>query len=157
MRNPLPILLQTINYFIGLRPPNTATSNFTTVIYFFGLRPSPSVIQAADHDVGILGTFTFASIIPSCSFTFPSTIPSCSFPFSSLVPLLLQASSLHFGFILKHFCFAYHIYAQCGSRKCLRGINFVSSFSGALIAATQVIPFSLDHSTPACRVMFFLP
>ena len=42
--------------------------------------------QAAD--VGILGTFTFASIIPSCSFTFASII--------HLVPLLLQASSLHF-------------------------------------------------------------
>ena len=30
----------TINYFIGLRPPNTATcSIFTTVNYFIGLRP----------------------------------------------------------------------------------------------------------------------
>ena len=40
--------------------------------------------QAAD--VGILGTFTFASIIPSCSFTFASIIPSCSFTFASIIP-----------------------------------------------------------------------
>ena len=33
MRNPLPIPFKTINdYFIGLCPPNTATSNFTTVM-----------------------------------------------------------------------------------------------------------------------------
>ena len=93
----------TINYFIGLRPPNTATcSIFTTVKYFIGLRPpntdtssylEPSItssdcvlLQAAD--VGILGTFTFASIIPSCSFTFASIIPSCSFPFLRVIPTL---------------------------------------------------------------------
>ena len=42
----------------------------------------PHLLQviAAVADVGILGTFTFSSIIPSCSFTFASTIPSCSFP-----------------------------------------------------------------------------
>ena len=40
MWNPLPIPFTTINYFIGLRPPNTATcSLFTTVNYFIGLRP----------------------------------------------------------------------------------------------------------------------
>ena len=33
-------LQPTIDYFIGLRPPNTATcSIFTTVNYFIGLRP----------------------------------------------------------------------------------------------------------------------
>ena len=102
MRNPLPTPFTTVNYFIGLRPPNTATcSLFTTVNYFIGLRPpknrylyiylEPSItssdcvlLQAAD--VGILGTFTFASIIPSCSFTFASIIPSCSFTFASIIP-----------------------------------------------------------------------
>ena len=44
--------------------------------------------QAAD--VGILGTFTFASIIPSCSFTFASIIPSCSFPFLRVIPTLFS-------------------------------------------------------------------
>ena len=42
MRNPFPIYtpFTTVNYFIGLRPPNTATcSLFTTVNYFIGLRP----------------------------------------------------------------------------------------------------------------------
>ena len=95
----------TIKYFIGLRPPNTATcSIFTTVNYFIGLRPpntdissylEPSImssdcvlLQAAD--VGILGTFTFASIIPSCSFTFASIIPSCSFPFLRVIPTLFS-------------------------------------------------------------------
>ena len=43
--------------------------------------------QAAD--VGILGTFTFAIIIPSCSFTFASIIPSCSLPFLRVIPTLL--------------------------------------------------------------------
>ena len=102
MRNPLPTPFTTVNYFIGLRPPNTATcSLFTTVNYFIGLRPpknrylyiylQPSItssdcvlLQAAD--VEILGTFTFASIIPSCSFTFASIIPSCSFTFASIIP-----------------------------------------------------------------------
>ena len=51
------------------------------------------LLQAAD--VGILGTFTFTSIIPSCSFTFASIIPPCSFPF--------QESSLHFSFFIKAF------------------------------------------------------
>ena len=50
--------------------------------------------QAAD--VGILGTFTFASIIPSCSFTFASIIPSCSFPFLRVIPTL-------FSFFIKAF------------------------------------------------------
>ena len=91
MRNPLPIPFIAVKYFIGLRPPNTATcSLFKTVNYFIGLRPpntdtssysQPSItpsdcvlLQAAD--VGILGTFTFASIIPSCSFTFLRVIPT---------------------------------------------------------------------------------
>ena len=54
MRNPFPTPFTTVNYFIGLRPPNTATcSLFTTVVlqtqiplviynsvnYFIGLRP----------------------------------------------------------------------------------------------------------------------
>ena len=39
-------------------------------------------------DVGILGTFTFASIVPSCSFTFASIIPSCSFTFASVITTL---------------------------------------------------------------------
>ena len=123
MRNPLPTPFTTVNYFIGLCPPNTATcSLFTTVNYFIGLRPpntdtssylqlsttssdcvsppknrylyiylKPSItssdcvlLQAAD--VGILWTFTFASIIPSCSFTFASIIPSCSFTFARVIP-----------------------------------------------------------------------
>ena len=50
--------------------------------------------QAAD--VGILGTFTFASIIPSCSFTFARIIPSCSFTFASVIPTL-------FSFFIKTF------------------------------------------------------
>ena len=120
MRIPFPTPFTTVNYFIGLRPPNTATcSLFTTVNYFIGLRPpntdtssylqlsttssdcvllnrylyiylQPSItssdcvlLQAAD--VGILGTFTFASIIPPCSLLLQAS--------SHLVPLLLQASS----------------------------------------------------------------
>ena len=40
MWNPFPTPFTTVNYFIGLRPPNTATcSLFTTVNYFIGLRP----------------------------------------------------------------------------------------------------------------------
>ena len=40
MRNPFPTPFTTVNYFIGLRPPNAATcSLFTTVNYFIGLRP----------------------------------------------------------------------------------------------------------------------
>ena len=40
MRNPLLTPFTTVIYFIGLRPPNTATcSLFTTVNYFIGLRP----------------------------------------------------------------------------------------------------------------------
>ena len=46
--------------------------------------PSSSSIQAAD--VVILGTFTFATTIPSCSFTFASIIPSCSFTFARVIP-----------------------------------------------------------------------
>ena len=93
----------TVNYFIGLRPPNTLQLSITSsdcvlqTLYNCQLlhrTASSSLIQAPD--VGILWTFTFASIIPSCLFTFASIIPSCSFPFSSLVPLLLQVSSLHF-------------------------------------------------------------
>ena len=118
MRNPLPIPFITVKYFIGLRPPNTATcSLFKTVNYFIGLRPpntdtssysQPSItpsdcvlLQAAD--VGILGTFTFASIIPSCSFTFASIIPSCSFPFLRVIPTL-------FSFSLKIFYFTCSCY-----------------------------------------------
>ena len=133
MRNPLPIPFTTVNYLIGLRPPNhryiplviynrqllhrTASSKTDTSSY---LQPSitssdcvlqntdtssylqPSItssdcvlLQAAD--IGTLGTFTFASIIPSCSFTFASIIqsrsftfagiiPSCSFTFASIIP-----------------------------------------------------------------------
>ena len=36
--------------------------------------------------VGILGTFTFASTIPSCSCTFASIIQSCSFTFARVIP-----------------------------------------------------------------------
>ena len=40
MRNPFPTPFTTVNYFIGLHPPNTATcSLFTTVNYFIGLCP----------------------------------------------------------------------------------------------------------------------
>ena len=53
--------------------------------------------QAAD--VGILGTFTFASIILSCSFTFATIIPSCSFPFLRVIPTLFSF------FLLKLFYF----------------------------------------------------
>ena len=43
--------------------------------------------------VGILGTFTFTSTIPSSSFTFAHLVPLLLQASSHLVPLLLQASS----------------------------------------------------------------
>ena len=91
-------LFATGKHFIGLRPPNTDTSSYLEP----SIIPSDCVLlQAAD--VGILGTFTFASIIPSCSFTFASIIPSCSFPFLRVIPTL-------FSFLLKLFYFTCSCY-----------------------------------------------
>ena len=77
---------------------------FTTVNYFNGLSITSSdcvLLQAAD--VGILGTFTFASIIQSCSFTFASIIPSCSFTFASSIP----SCSFPFASIIPSYSFTF--------------------------------------------------
>ena len=64
---------------------NTDTSTYLEP----SITPSDCVLlQAAD--VGILGTFTFASIIPSCSLTFASISPSCSLPFLRVIPTLFS-------------------------------------------------------------------
>ena len=89
MWNHLPIPFITNNCFQTPSSKHSSTSNFTTVNYFIGLHLPQAAV------VGILGTITIASIIPSCSFTFASIISSFSFPFSSLVQLLLQLSPLY--------------------------------------------------------------
>ena len=108
MRNPLPIPFTTVDYLIRLRPPNTVTSSYLQLSTTSSdcvllntdtssyLQPSITssdcvLFQAAD--VGILGTFTFASIIPSCFFTLASVIPTLfSFLlnfFTLLVPVIV--------------------------------------------------------------------
>ena len=66
------LIFKTVNYFIRLCPPNTATSNF--VNYLIGLRP-PLYLD--------VGTLLLQALF-------------------HLVPLLLQASSLHFSVFLKY-------------------------------------------------------
>ena len=82
------VLLNTDTYYYSYSQPSITSSDCV-------------LLQAAD--VGILGTFTFASIIPSCSFTIASIIPSCSFPFLRVIPTL-------FSFLLKIFYFTCSCY-----------------------------------------------
>ena len=112
---PLVIYNIIVNYFIGLRPPNTDTSSYLqlSTTYFIGLRPpkhrylslaiynrqllhrtassfKPLIRDTWDFYIckhySILFLHFCKQHIPSCSFTFASIIPSCSFKFASIIP-----------------------------------------------------------------------